>query len=111
MDPGNRTLDNFLTVRTNQKLSSDDFLDHKGSKARRKPNAFGYIVDQVYQGGIGPAYLVMHEGEKDPAIYFPKDFEEAISYWKITYHIDGVTYFKEVPSYKAVKRWLKAAPV
>jgi hypothetical protein len=110
VDPGNKTLEKFLTVRTNPKLSSDDFLDRGGSKARRKSNALGYIVDQVSQGGLGSAYLVLHEGEKSPAIYFPKDFEEAISYWKITYHMDGVTYFKELASHKKVKLWLKVNP-
>lgn len=81
------------TIRTLKKLSGDAFL----TKVRgvRTPDARGIIVGLVSQGSSGHAFLIQHEGQKFPAIYFAKDLLPEPSYWKVAWARDGITYFKE----------------
>jgi hypothetical protein len=90
------------TVRTADELSRKEFLADKAFKLRRRAGSCGFISGII--GKRDPRYLVVHEGETEPAVYLEEELDiEPNAYWKVTYSQQGLSCFTEVETYEDVE--------
>jgi len=101
--PRSQKLTTKMTVRTTLPLGRSETLGSAQNKQARRPDAPGYIT-----GMWGKWFLVLHEGETNPAIYNQEELKlEPAAYWRVTHTLVGQPYFKEFKTHREIDKHLK----
>jgi hypothetical protein len=75
----------------------------KKNKTARRPDSPGFVADM-----LGELYLVKHEGAGPEGVYTEEELQpELRAYWKVSHHIKGILYSKEIATHEGVAEYLR----